>query len=210
MRSFSLLISGIILLTLTACQKQETGTTEEPSLNICSRHKTGKLLFCAGNPDTAELAKKYPGETYNENNQDWFTVDNDPTMNPDYLADLEREETYKHLSRNPYEIIVDEFCPGSVTDKIHTHAPELLKKDGILVSKVCAPFQDLKKIKENMMRQGYSKVIIGNPEFKDPYWQKKASPTRILEIFQQNEVKSPSENVCYLPDSQWYNFVAVK
>ena len=211
MRHFKLLIVGLAFLTFAASQTQDSVAATDNSDSFFRQiDKSSKLLLCSGNPNRDELAKKYPNAIYEENNEDWFTVDNDPVMNPDYLADLGEEETYRHLSENQYEIIVDEFCPIGVIEQIRKHAPKLLRKGGLLVSKVCAPFRDLKKIKKKMLQNGFSKVIFATIPPGDPYWQKKASPDQILEVFQRHEAKVPSTRLCNLPGTQWYEFVAVK
>lgn len=206
MRRLHLITSLILILSLTGCQQ----AIPDPA-------SRDKLLLCAGNPDPDELAKDaprdengdvQPGFTYAEDNKDWYTIDSDPIMKPDLLADLTTDETLKKLSQHPYEIIIDEYCNPTVSDKFRHDGARLLKSGGILVSKVCAPYAEIKHIKKEMLNSGYSEVIFGNDSVFFTYDQKKLEPQQLVNQFRQNELKAPSHNVCF--KGQWYPFVAVK
>jgi hypothetical protein len=201
MRDFKFLLSTVMVLGLSACQQSD------------------RLLLCAGNPDADELAKECPltedgqiagGCIYTENNEGWFTVDKDPVMRPDLLADLSSPETYQKLPQNHYSVIMAEYCNYEVDDVARFHSPKILKKGGILVAKTCAPYKDLKKIKQKMLEAGFSEVIFGTEAVNFTYEQKKVSPEQIIKDYQQNEVKKQSQNICSDSGKEWYPFVAIK
>jgi hypothetical protein len=201
MRNFKFFFTTLIMLGLSACQQSD------------------RLLLCAGNPDTAELAKECPltedgqvpgGCIYTENNEGWFTVDKAPVMRPDLLADLSTPEAYQQLRQNYYSVIMAEYCNYEVDDAARLHSPKILKKGGILVAKTCAPYKDLKKIKHKMLEAGFSDVIFGTEAVHFTYEQKKMSPEQIVKDYQQNQVKKQSQNICSDYGKEWYPFVAIK
>lgn len=175
--------------------------------------KSDKLLLCAGNPDPKDLQELYPYYTYTQNNENWFTIDIDPVMRPDYLADLKAEQTYAKLSENRFEIIVDEYCFYDVSDEIHRRAAALLRPRGILVSKVCAPYEDLNGFKQEMLGRGFSTIIFADSRhlIKLPqYWYKAVNNEQIVSWYKSHESNSKNFDSCVRDNSQWYVFIGIR
>ena len=172
-----------------------------------------KLLLCSGTPDVKKFREKFPSFSYNQDNSGWYTVDIDPWMRPNLLADLKNPKTYDYLSKKKFSIIFDEYCTHDASEKLHDFAAPLLKIDGILVSKVCGRFDKLSEVKQSIASKGYKNVVFGHPENGDNniYWLKKLTNEQIVSAFKNNPYTKAPTIECPGDDGKvWIEFVAIK
>jgi hypothetical protein len=223
---FKASVAITLLLAMEGCgpiastEKNETGLR---TLQLTTE-KSNKLLFCAGNLRGEEYAK-VRGERYTQENENWFTVDRAPEILPDYVANLMEEESYKRLPQNQFETIVDEHCPFWVSDEIGAYASGLLKHNGVLVSHVCAPFEELEKVRNSLLSGGFAEVLFASDEidsWKGSHWQKRLNNEEIVKEYKKFELEGRNPDKCGSrvkedsrwfktgADAQWYQFVAVK
>ncbi|HXF90607.1 MAG TPA: hypothetical protein VNJ29_01600, partial [Candidatus Nitrosotenuis sp.] len=113
-----------------------------------------KLLLCGGqaSPNTGD-------------NTGWYTVDNQGSLNPDYIGDLLQDRSYIYLSQKKFDMISEENCDYRVTQKVHENSVQLLNKGGFFISRICFPEgTPLHEIKEMILKPGFSQVYLTNLE----------------------------------------------
>ena len=87
----------------------------------------------------------------------------------------------------------------------------MIKDDGILFSKLCANFEDLPKIKNEITKSGFKNVIFSDFSVdmkKHVYWAKNATKKEIIQHLKEHEVKKPSVKQCSI--GFWYDLLAIK
>ncbi len=181
---------------------------EDVQARKIEEYSGNKLLLCAGHHNRAGYWQANEWKS----NEEWYTVNDDPKMEPDYLANLLVPESYSYFPLNKFALVVDEYCPYEVSNSIRIHIAPSIKKGGMLVSKYCGQYQDLPKIKKGLRDSGFSTAIISaEPKIttKDAYWVKKTSIKTILELYKANEVKQPIDATPCM-EGQWYEFIAIK
>lgn len=138
-----------------------------------SKYKGDKLLLCAGH--------KTRGSYNADDNKDWYTVDLEPDFDPDYIADLTKDQTYKYLGEDKFDIIIDEACIRQAEPYIVKNAAPMLKKGGVLYSYTYSPQEDVLSL---LKSSGFSEIIFTG---LDPIKSKKLSKEELIEMARKTD-----------------------
>ena len=151
----------------------------------------GNKLLLFGGRDYPEAGT----EKYREESKDWYTVDMDPVMQPDLLADIRSKETLAYMQRKQFSLVVNEY--GNAFREAAEMAFNLLQKGGVYFANVPGPnfwiydFKSAEDVKQWMESQGFSKVIFflepEHPYIPGSYWFKHYDAAGLIKIAEERK-----------------------